>query len=124
VRAGELLGLAWRHIDGDVIQVRRQRETTTGEIGPQKSLNGTRDIIIGPSLGKALKAHKLASAASGDDDPVFAGDYHGLAAAFKYAVKGAGIERRDGHRLSLHSLRHGYGSKLAAETGDPAFVAR
>jgi integrase/recombinase XerD len=58
---------------------------------------------------------------------VFGNGHHvkhdALDAAFRKAVKAAGIERDDGKRLSLHSLRHGYGSLLLANGVGPAEVS-
>jgi integrase len=60
MRASELRGLTWPHIDLDrrVIQV-RQRVDRFRTIGPCKSVSGYRDIQIGDDVAEALRRWKL-----------------------------------------------------------------
>ena len=61
MRASELRGLAWNHVDLDrqVIQV-RQRADAWGTIAAPKSAAGVRDIPLAPMVVNTLKEWKLA----------------------------------------------------------------
>jgi integrase len=61
MRASELRGLIWNHVDFDrkVIHV-RQRANLWGEIGAPKSVAGEREIPMSPMVVNALKEWRLA----------------------------------------------------------------
>lgn len=109
VRAGELWALRWRHLDLGKSEVTvetrvdcyRQEDTT-------KTAAGVRQIPLAADLVSALKAWRLRSRYSQDDDLVFTngrGDYvchaNFVKRRFKPLVAAAGV-----HVGNWHSLRH------------------
>jgi integrase len=84
--------------------------------------------VLAPAVVRLLRTQWLATAQKGPDDFVFTNsvgrplDYRHVGDAFRRAVWRSAV-RADG-RLSLHSLRHGYGSLLIADGLDVVFVSR
>src|SRR5262249_36494233 len=61
MRASELRGLAWRHVDFEAGVIRvRQRADRFNRLGPPKSKAGRRDIPMSPMVANTLKEWKLA----------------------------------------------------------------
>jgi integrase len=62
LRRGEIAGLRWSDLDGDMLQVRQQLTETSGELatGPPKTTAGTRDIPLDsdPGFSAALSSHR------------------------------------------------------------------
>src|SRR5581483_10676880 len=131
LRQGELLGLVWADVDFEngVVHVRRQLDRT-GERTEPKTPQALRQVILMPSLARLLREHKLASAHSRPDDPVFAT----LTGAPMYyrnvvrrgldaAVHQVGLDEGR-QRLRFHDLRHTFASLLIAEGLNVVFVSR
>ncbi len=131
-RKGEALGLVWREADLDACTV-----TFTCQLGrsgrrePLKTPRSRRCVEITPALAASLRAHRLASAHSGEHDLVFstptgAGlDHRGVLRVLESAAKRAGLggqRDRDGRVIvpapTLHALRHSHGSALIAAGWD------
>jgi integrase len=144
VRQAELLGLTWRDIDfaGEQIHVEFQMERGTD---PQrtrlKTKASVRDIVLMPALARILKAHRLASPHSRDDDLVFPTvngktvghrnlSQRGLDRATGAAAQRAAAKAGHAHTptgledVTFHSLRHTFASLLIAQGRDPVFVSR
>jgi integrase len=120
LRSSELRALVWSDVDLGRERIVVSRQIDTDDIGRRvelkdRALTEHRIIPLVPALVDRLLVHHDGR---GPDDWVFGNGRHvkhdALDAAFRKAVKAAGIEREDGKRLSLHSLRHGYGSLLLA----------
>jgi integrase len=122
LRASELRGLAWRHVDfaGKVIRV-QQRADRFKTIGKPKSEAGERDVPVPPIVVNTLKEWKLACPKS-VDDLVFP-NTKGEAVALQQIVREgfakaqvrAGVVTvagEDAHAKysGLHALRHFYAS--------------
>jgi integrase len=130
LRIGEALGLTWADIDYDAGLVRVHRQLSRRrEHRKPKTAAGKRDVILAPALARALRERWLASRYKAGTDFVFADtlgrglDYRDVGEGFRQAVRSAGLAR-DGKRLSLHSLRHGYASLLIAKGLNVVFVSR
>jgi integrase len=132
LRLGELLGLRWKDIDfgAEVIRV-RTRLDRQGEHVALKQPKSARDVVLMPSLAKRLKAHRLASLYSLDEDLVFPSDKGtGLDhrnvrnRAFYRAVARAGLNRPGERTLTFHDLRHVFASILIAEGNNVVYVSR
>jgi integrase len=101
LRLGEALGLQWGDFEADesVLHVRRQW-LASGEDGPPKTAAGVRRIALPRSVRDELILLRLASAFSGDGDPVFASrtgralDHRGVSqGGFNAARDEAGLPR-------------------------------
>ena len=144
VRQAELLGLTWRDIDfaGEQIHVEFQMERGTD---PQrtrlKTKASVRDVVLMPALARILKAHRLASPHSRDDDLVFATasgktiGHRNLAQRGLDRATGAAAQRAAAKAgrsyaptgledVTFHSLRHTFASLLISQGRDPVFVSR
>ncbi len=114
LRASELRGLSWEHVDFDnkVIHV-RQRADRWNEIGTPKSEAGTRDVPIPPMVVNTLKEWKLACP-EGPLDLVFpngSGNVENLGnihrRGFGALQIACGIIKDDGKpKYGIHALRH------------------
>jgi integrase len=131
LRIGELCGLQWGDVDlaTGILHVRRQ--VTEGKVRPLKTAAAYREVPIPDALVAELRRHKLASSWSSDTDPVFPtvrrdGEHRtprSFQRGFDQAAEKAGLNQ--GHRkLTLHDLRHSWGSHLISEGADLAFVSR
>jgi integrase len=64
LRRGEIAGLRWQDVDGDMLAVRQQLIEISGELvpGPPKTERGTRDIplALDPGFVAALREHRKA----------------------------------------------------------------
>ena len=106
--------LRWADIDGDVIRVRNSA-TPAGTIKSTKTEAGNRSVPLDQQLRAILLEWRLASPRSLDTDHVVS-TWNGNAVSETgvrkaLAVASTGIEAEG--RLSMHSLRHSYASKLA-----------
>ncbi len=131
-RLGEVLGLRWHGIDlvRGTAHISHQLDRT-GAYVELKTKRSRRTIELPPSLVAQLKAHKLASAFSGDHDYVFANrngrghDHRNVGGrVLARAVRKAGLHavEKDGQVVlpapTFHSLRHSHGSALIAAGWD------
>jgi integrase len=108
-----------------VLHVRRSLEAD-GTPTTTKTEAGVRDVPILPALRRLLVEWKLEAPHSRDGDYVVATAdgkpvmERNLRRALEAAKKRVGIEVADDERLSLHSLRHSFGSMAVTDLGLPA----
>ena len=117
LRQGELVALRWRDIDWPASVVRVRRKYAHGVFSLPKSRRSSRAVPMADRVAGALDAHyRTSSAWQGDDDLVFGHpvigsvlDVSALRKRYKAAVQAAGLRP-----LPMHSLRHTYGTAMAA----------
>jgi integrase len=118
LRAGELTGLCWRHIDLDkAVLTVEQQFTQIGTIEPPKTKAGIRRVPLTPEMVSFFRTLKLASKFSKEEDFVFSSAngtplQHSNVGrrGFKPARNLAGLPEA----LRLHDLRHAFASRCAA----------
>jgi integrase len=124
LRSSELRGLSWGDLDRRDGWVTVTRQMDHKEIGRRvplkaKGLSDKREVPLVPELAEALRDHRAKLAEHDRAKPadwVFQDGDGGhvrnepLGTAFAHAVEAAGIERDPDRSLSLHALRHGFGS--------------
>ncbi len=130
LRASELRGLAWGHVDFQkrVLRV-RQRADEWNQIGSPKSRAGKRDVPLPPMALNVLKEWKLACP-QGSLRLVFPngkGNVESLANIYNRGLAplqiGCGIVGRDGKpKYGMHALRHFYASWLIDQGFQPKRV--
>lgn len=143
LRQAELLGLIWSEVDfgEEVFHVTHQM----GRDGKRRRLKtpgSQRDVVMMPGLATRLRARRLASPWSRDDDLVFATElgttigHRNLAqrgldvatgkAAKKRAAKAGEIYERCGlEDVTFHTLRHTFATMLIADPeNDIVFISR
>jgi integrase len=123
LRQGELVALRWRDIDWTAGFVRVRRNYTRGAWGTPKSRRSSRAVPLADRAATELERHFQRSAYCGDDQLVFCHPQTGnpydaskLRERFYAAMKAAGMEhrcRREGG-ITFHSLRHTFGTRMAA----------
>jgi integrase len=123
MRQGELIALRWLDVDWAARRVRVRRNYVRGEFGAPKSKRSSRAVPLIDRVAGELDRLAQSSAWSGDDDLVFAHPATGgpldrskILKRFKEAMRRAGL----GHRLgdggiTFHSLRHSFGTAMAAQ---------
>jgi integrase len=118
LRASELRGLRWAHVDLARNEIRiSQRADRFGTIGSPKSAGSRRSVPLLPMVVNALKEWRLACPRH-ETDLVFPGGdgtplvWATLERAWQEAQKAAGIVTKDGGAkyTGLHALRHFYAS--------------
>jgi integrase len=133
LRIREALGLIWADVDLErgLLRVERQVADNDATYIEVKTANAERELPLYPRLRRALVEHKLASAWTADQDPVFAAGrrkpkaYRNVRRALAVAVEEAGIKVAPGERLSPHSMRHSFTSHLIVGLElDPATVSK
>ena len=129
LRIGEALGLTWADVDYPAALIRVHRQLTRHrQHGPLKTEAGRREVVLAPTLGKALREQWLASPHKRPTDFVFATpdgrglDYRDVGEAFRHAVNAAELQAPG--KLTLHSLRHGYAPLLIANGLNVVYVSR
>lgn len=117
LRIGELLGLRWRDLDWKAQKIRVGDNWVRGEFGDPKSARSDRAVPMAQRIARELELHFRGSAYQGDDDLVFPHPETGapldkskVRKRFVAAVRAAGITRH----LTLHDLRHTFGTRMAA----------
>ena len=123
LRQGELVALRWRDIDWTAGVVRVRRNYTRGEWGTPKSRRSSRAVPMADRAAAELERHFQRSAYQADDNLVFCHPHTGnpydaskLRDRFYDAMKTAGMEQRCGREggITFHSLRHTFGTRMAA----------
>lgn len=134
MRIGEIVGLRWEDIDGDVVTVRQTLVSVRGHIstGKGKTAAARRQIALGPLALKTLtrqralqnRARLRAGAAWDDQGLVFATEVGGPLDP-KYPTKRlVEIERRAGlPRMTMHGFRHMHVTHLDS-VGMPSLVIK
>lgn len=109
VRAGELHALRWRHLDLETCEVVIEaRVDAYGDEDVTKTAAGIRAVPLAAGVAAVLKAWRLRSRFSRDDDLVFPnrrGDYEGHANMVKRRFKPL-FAKTDIAPFNWHALRH------------------
>jgi integrase len=123
LRQGELVALRWRDIDWTAGVVRVRRNYTRGAWGTPKSRRSSRAVPLADRAAAELERHFQRSAYRADDQLVFCHPHTGnpydaskLRERFYNTMKVAGMEHRCGRKggITFHSLRHTFGTRMAA----------
>jgi integrase len=123
LRQGELVALRWRDIDWTAGVVRVRRTYSRGEWGTPKSRRSSRAVPLADRAARELERHFQRSAYRADDELVFCHPHTGnpydaskLRQRFYDAMRAAGMGHRVGRRggITFHSLRHTFGTRMAA----------
>ena len=123
LRQGELVALRWRDIDWTAGVVRVRRNYSRGEWGTPKSRRSSRSVPLADRVAAELERHFQRSAYRSDDSLVFCHPHTGnpydaskLRERFYGAMAVAGMQERCGRRggITFHSLRHTFGTRMAA----------
>jgi integrase len=140
LRIMELLGLCWCCVDLDegVLRVRRQLTRGTkadpATLVELKTSSARRDVVLLPELVTLLRNHRRLAFARGlarEQDYVFATregtafNYRNVAQrGLTKAADKAGLNVGGQPRLTLHDLRHTFGSHLVRQGADVVTVCR
>jgi integrase len=140
LRAMELLGLCWRCVDFDDGVIRVQHQLTRGtrqspaRLVELKTHGARRDVVLLPELAALLREHRRQAFQRGlarEQDYVFATregtafNYRNVAQrGLSRAAERAGLNGEGQPRLTLHDLRHTFGSHLVRQGADIVTVSR
>lgn len=132
MRLSELLGLTWGEIDFDAGFVRvRKQLARTGERVEPKTPQAKRDVVLMPELARILRAYRVASSFSQDDDYAFASAVgtprDGTNVGKRIlggAIKAAKLDEAGKPKLRFHDCRHTFASLLIAQGRDVVHVSR
>lgn len=123
LRQGELVALRWRDVDWSAGVVRVRRNYTRGEWGTPKSRRSSRAVPMADRVAGELELHFQRTTYRGDDDLVFCHPHSGrpydasrMRKRFYAAMRAAGMGTRcqRGGGITFHSLRHTFGTRMAA----------
>ncbi len=123
LRQGELVALRWRDIDWTAGVVRVRRNYSRGQWGTPKSRRSSRSVPLADRVAAELDRHFQRSAYRSDDSLVFCHPHTGnpydaskLRERFYAAMKAAGMGEKCGRSggITFHSLRHTFGTRMAA----------
>lgn len=123
MREGELVALRWRDVDWSASVIRVRRNYTRGRLGTPKSKRSSRALPMADRLGGELDRHFQRSFYKGDDHLVFCHPQTGepydasqIRKRFYAAMDAAGMGQRCGREggITFHSLRHTFGTRMAA----------
>jgi integrase len=123
LRQGELVALRWRDVDWAAGVVRVRRNYSRGVWGTPKSRRSSRAVPLADRVAAELECHFQRSGYQSDDDLVFCHPHTGnpydaskLRERFYSAMATAGMQHRCGHKggITFHSLRHTFGTRMAA----------
>lgn len=123
LRQGELMALRWRDVDWAAGVVRVRRNYSRGEWGTPKSRRSSRAVPMADRVAAELERHFQRSAYKADDGLVFGHPHTGnpydasnLRDRFYDAMAAAGMGKRCGRKggITFHSLRHTFGTRMAA----------
>ncbi len=143
-RISEALGLKWSDLDFTKGVIRIRRSWTGGKMGPPKSRQSRRPVVMTASLAAVLQTWRRETTYASDEDFVFASARakgkqprtggvlvtdHIRSAAIEAKVLTIRDERvyYDGElclRFGAHNLRHGIASWLAAQGTDLKLIQR
>jgi integrase len=123
MRQGEAVALRWRDVDWQARRIRVRRNYVRGEFGTPKSKRSSRAVPLIDRLAGELDRLSQAAAFGDDDDLVFAHPATGgpldrskILKRFKQAMRRAGLGHRLGEGgITFHSLRHCFGTAMAAQ---------
>jgi integrase len=123
MRQGELIALRWRDVDWTARRIRVRRNYVRGEFGTPKSKRSSRAVPLIDRLAGELDRLSKATAWADDDDLVFAHPATGrpldrskVLKRFKAAMRRAKLGHRLGEGgITFHSLRHCFGTRMAAQ---------
>jgi len=124
LRQGEVVGLRWRDVDWPAGKVRVRRAYSRRKWGTPKSRRSSRAVPMADRVAAELERHFRASAYQADDDLAFAHPQTGepydasrmrkrFYAAMRAARMGHLVGQENG--ITLHSLRHTFGTRMAAQ---------
>jgi integrase len=123
LRQGELVALRWRDVDWPGSRIRVRRNYTGGQWGTPKSRRSSRAVPMADRVAAEMERHFQLSAFQGDDDLVMPHPHTGnpydaskIRERFNAAMHNAGLGNLVGLRngITFHSLRHTYGTRMAA----------
>jgi integrase len=123
LRQGELVALRWRDIDWTAGVVRVRRNYSRGQWGTPKSRRSSRSVPLADRVAAELDRHCQRSAYRSDDSLVFCHPHSGnpydaskLRERFYAAMTRAGMGEKCGLKggITFHSLRHTFGTRMAA----------
>ncbi|MGH2833126.1 MAG: tyrosine-type recombinase/integrase [Solirubrobacteraceae bacterium] len=123
LRQGELVALRWRDVDWSASVIRVRRNRTRRNWGKPKSKRSSRAVPMADRVGGELDRHFKRSAYKGGEQLVFCHPQTGdpyddsqIRKRFYGAMKLAGMGDRCGREagITFHSLRHTYGTRMAA----------
>jgi integrase len=123
LRQGELVALRWRDVDWTAGVVRVRRNYTRGEWGTPKSRRSSRAVPLADRVEAELERHFQRSAYRGEDQLVLCHPHTGnpydaskLRERFYGSMARAGMSERCGRTggITFHSLRHTFGTHMAA----------
>jgi integrase len=123
LRQGELAALRWRDVDWTAGVIRVRRTYSRSEWGTPKSRRSSRAVPMADRVATELERHFQRSSFRGDDDLVLPHPQTGnpydaskmrkrFYDAMRAAALGHLIGRENG--ITFHSLRHTYGTRMAA----------
>jgi integrase len=123
MRQGELIALRWRDVDWLAKRIRVRRSYVRGEFGTPKSKRSSRAVPLIDRLAGGLDQLSRSSAFTDDDHLVFGHpavgsplDRSKVLKRFKGAMRRAGLGHRLGEGgITFHSLRHCFGTAMAAQ---------
>jgi integrase len=123
LRQGELVALRWRDVDWAAGVMRVRRSFTRSRWGTPKSRRSSRAVPMADRVAGELERHFQRSAFQADDDLVFphprtGNPYDGrkMTRRFYDSMHAAGLGHLCGVKngITFHSLRHTYGTRMAA----------
>lgn len=123
LRQGELVALRWRDVDFEANVVRVRRNLTRGDWGTPKTRRSSRAVPLAERVATALESHLSRSHYRADDQLVFCHPHTGkpydaskLRERFYEHMATAGMKERCGRKggITFHSLRHTFGTRMAA----------
>jgi integrase len=123
LRQGELVALRWRDVDWAAGVIRVRRSYSRSEWGTPKSRRSSRAVPMADRVAGELERHFQRSAFQADDDLVFphprtGNPYDGrkMTRRFYDRMHAAGLGHLCGmgNGITFHSLRHTYGTRMAA----------
>ncbi|MEX2536369.1 MAG: site-specific integrase [Trueperaceae bacterium] len=135
MRHGEILGVRWQDVDGDVITIRQSVITVRGaqfEISAPKTRKGIRRVVIDHDTKRILQEHETRQEAQrrhlgecwDDHGLVFTNELGGVIVPRNLDREWYALQRQAGlPRIRFHDLRHLHVSLLIRRGFDPRTVA-